>query len=40
MLAISVRTAEAHRAHVLEKLRLATRADLVQYALGLGLLET
>ena len=40
MLAISVRTAEAHRAHVLEKLRLATRADLVQYALGRGLLET
>ena len=40
LLAISVRTAEAHRAHILEKLRLDTRADLVQYALRRGLLET
>jgi two-component system response regulator NreC len=37
---ISVRTAEAHRAHIMQKLRLSTRAELVQYALGTGLLET
>lgn len=37
---ISVRTAEAHRAHIMQKLRLSTRAELVHYALGEGLLET
>jgi DNA-binding NarL/FixJ family response regulator len=37
---ISVRTAEAHRAHIMQKLRLSTRADLVRYALGKGSLET
>ena len=37
---ISVRTAETHRAHIMQKLRLATRADLVRYALDRGLLET
>jgi len=37
---ISVRTAETHRAHVMQKLRLATRAELVSYALANGLLET
>ena len=36
---ISVRTAETHRAHVMQKLRLATRAELVSYALANGLLE-
>jgi DNA-binding NarL/FixJ family response regulator len=36
---ISVRTAETHRAHIMQKLRLATRADLVRYALAQGLLE-
>jgi two-component system response regulator NreC len=35
---ISVRTAESHRAHVMQKLRLATRAELVRYALSHGLL--
>jgi two-component system response regulator NreC len=30
---LSVRTIEAHRRHILTKLRLATRADLVRYAL-------
>ncbi|MEX0816189.1 MAG: response regulator transcription factor [Gaiellales bacterium] len=39
MLYISVRTAETHRAHVMQKLRLATRAELVRYALAQGLLE-
>ena len=36
---ISVRTAESHRAHIMQKLRLGTRAELVRYALAHGLLE-
>jgi two-component system response regulator NreC len=40
MLFISVRTAETHRAHIMRKLRLSTRAELVRYALDNGLLET
>jgi two-component system response regulator NreC len=39
MLYVSVRTAETHRAHIMQKLRLQTRAELVRYALGQGLLE-
>jgi DNA-binding NarL/FixJ family response regulator len=39
LLYISVRTAETHRAHVMQKLRLDTRAALVRYALDHGLLE-
>jgi two-component system response regulator NreC len=39
LLSISVRTAETHRAHVMQKLRLSTRAELVRYALQQGLLE-
>jgi two-component system, NarL family, response regulator NreC len=39
MLFISVRTAETHRAHIMQKLRLATRAELVRYALEHGLLD-
>ncbi len=35
---ISVRTAESHRAHIMQKLRLTTRAELVRYALSQGLL--
>ena len=35
---ISVRTAETHRAHIMQKLRLASRAELVRYALAEGLL--
>ena len=31
---ISVRTAETHRAHIMQKLRLGTRAELVRYALA------
>jgi two-component system, NarL family, response regulator NreC len=38
-LVVSVRTVESHRAHILTKLRLATRAELVRYALDNGLLE-
>ena len=40
VLYISVRTAETHRAHIMQKLRLQTRADLVAYALDRGLLES
>ncbi len=36
---ISVRTAETHRAHVMQKLRLTTRAELVSYALANGFLD-
>jgi two-component system response regulator NreC len=36
---ISVRTAETHRAHIMQKLRLGSRAELVKYALSQGLLE-
>ncbi len=30
---LSVRTVETHRAHIMQKLRLQTRAELVRYAL-------
>jgi DNA-binding NarL/FixJ family response regulator len=36
---ISVRTAETHRAHIMRKLRLNSRAELVRYAIDEGLLE-
>jgi DNA-binding NarL/FixJ family response regulator len=36
---ISVRTAETHRAHIMQKLRLSSRAELVRYAIAQGLLE-
>jgi two-component system response regulator NreC len=39
LLFISVRTAETHRAHIMQKLGLSTRAELVRYALEHGLLE-
>jgi len=38
-LVISVRTAETHRAHIMRKLRLATRAEIVRYALATGQLD-
>ena len=38
MLYISVRTAETHRAHIMQKLRLTTRAELVRYAINTGAL--
>ncbi len=40
MLYISVRTAETHRAHIMQKLRLSSRAELVRYALENGLVES
>jgi DNA-binding NarL/FixJ family response regulator len=36
---LSVRTAETHRAHIMQKLRLSSRAELVRYALDQGLLD-
>ncbi len=39
LLYISVRTAETHRAHIMQKLRLTSRAELVRYALENGLIE-
>jgi two-component system response regulator NreC len=39
-LVISVRTAETHRANIMQKLALGSRAEIVQYALEAGLLET
>ncbi|MFL5894219.1 MAG: LuxR C-terminal-related transcriptional regulator, partial [Thermoleophilaceae bacterium] len=36
---LSIRTVESHRAHVQQKLRLSTRAELVRYALEHGLVE-
>ena len=40
MLYISVRTAETHRAHIMQKLGLGSRAELVRYALAEGMLDT
>jgi len=37
---LSVRTIETHRQHIQQKLRLATRAELVRYALTHGLFES
>src|SRR5918911_130445 len=37
---LSVRTVESHRAHIQQKVRLTTRAELVRYALDNGLIET
>jgi DNA-binding NarL/FixJ family response regulator len=39
LLYISVRTAETHRAHIMQKLHLGSRAELVRYALAEGLLD-
>jgi len=38
-LCVSVKTIETHRAHILEKLNLKSRADLIHYALRKGLLQ-
>lgn len=37
---LSVRTVESHRAHIQQKLRLQSRAELVRYALDHNLLES
>jgi two-component system response regulator NreC len=36
---LSVRTVETHRAHIMQKLRISTRAELVRYALSAGLMD-
>ncbi len=37
---LSIRTVESHRAHIQQKLRLSSRAELVRYALEHGMVET
>jgi two-component system response regulator NreC len=37
---LSVRTVETHRSHIQQKLRLSTRAELVDYALKRKLINT
>jgi len=37
---LSIRTVESHRAHIQQKLRRSSRADLVRYAFDHGLIET
>ena len=39
MLRISIRTAEAHKAHILEALELRTTAELVQFAIRNGIIS-
>ena len=39
LLFISVRTAESHRARIMQKLKLSSRAELVRYALASGAFE-
>jgi two-component system, NarL family, response regulator NreC len=39
LLFISVRTAETHRAHIMQKLGLASRAELVRHAIAQRLLD-
>ncbi|HEU6443794.1 MAG TPA: response regulator transcription factor [Gaiellaceae bacterium] len=39
ILFISVRTAETHRAHIMQKLDFSNRADLIQYALAMKLID-
>jgi two-component system response regulator NreC len=36
---LSIRTVESHRAHIQQKLRRSSRADLVRYAIDHGLVE-
>jgi len=36
---VSVRTVEAHRAHIQQKLLLSSRAELVRYAIDRGLMQ-
>jgi two-component system, NarL family, response regulator NreC len=38
-LVISVRTAETHRANIMQKLQVRTRADIVSYAMTEGILR-
>jgi two-component system response regulator NreC len=40
LLSVSVRTAESHRAQVVHKLGLKTRAEIVRYALETGVFDT
>ncbi|HOQ28864.1 MAG TPA: response regulator transcription factor, partial [Armatimonadota bacterium] len=39
MIFLSVKTVETHKAHIMDKLELRSRAELVRYALDNGLLK-
>ena len=39
LLFISIRTAETHRARIMQKLGLSSRAEIVRYALAAGELD-
>jgi DNA-binding NarL/FixJ family response regulator len=39
-LAVSSRTVESHRAHILAKLKLKSAAELVRYAIRNGMVRT
>lgn len=39
ILHLSIKTIESHRSHIVEKLQLRTRSELVEYAIKKGLLE-
>jgi len=39
MLSISIRTVENHRAHVMQKLGIHDRGDLIKYAIQKGIIE-
>ncbi|MGH2772322.1 MAG: LuxR C-terminal-related transcriptional regulator, partial [Actinomycetota bacterium] len=39
ILSLAVRTVEAHRAHIMEKLGVRTRAEMVRYAIANGLVD-
>jgi two-component system, NarL family, response regulator NreC len=39
LLYISIRTAETHRARIMQKLELKSRAEIVRYAIESGALE-
>lgn len=40
ILCLSINTVQTHRSHIIEKLNLHSRADLMKYALRVGLLRT
>ena len=39
LLVLSVRTVETHRANIMQKLDMSTRAELVRHAIDQGLLD-
>jgi DNA-binding NarL/FixJ family response regulator len=39
MLTVSIKTVQAHRAHIMEKLNVHDKTDLVKYAIRMGLIN-